>query len=89
MKSLNNDLLRSELQEKRRTETKRALKMDSQARLRQTLDQQRAVKEQTIRDIKEEEKEIVKLGVKREQETDQQRSEFLNKIKQLRVTNDK
>ena len=89
MKFLNNDLHRTELQEKHRSETKRALKMDAQARLRQTLDQQRRVKEQTIKELKEEEREIVKLGVKKELEQDQKRSEFLNKIKQLHVSNNK
>ena len=82
-------MFQNEIQEKIRVNTKRAIRVEAQAKLRQTLDQQRAEKNKMRQNIREEDRETVKQGVKIELEQNQQRSQFLNKIKQLHTNNNK
>lgn len=82
-----NHMMMTEREDHQRAETNRAMRLQAQTKLRQTLDQQMAFKDKEKYNLKLHEKEIVKLGEKKAEEQEEQRLKFFDKLKQFQDQN--
>lgn len=76
-----NHILENMKNEERVTATKRQVRLQAQAQLRQTLNQQLESKERLSKLNKEMDKQVLSLGLQKEKEEEEHRSAFLSKLK--------
>ena len=81
--NFHSQFLHEQQQETERLSTNRAMRLQAQAKLRQTLDQQLAAKERANQEIRKMDKQILSVGIKQEEQIENQRKAFFDKLKHV------